>query len=158
MSNADRTQSLDAWEIVDAADGRRWLGCVEEKVEVDGIVRKVRFSKSLEYWPLATTAIAVPQMQQPNPLAMRQQAPQMGLAIQNVQSDASTFSPPLGQAHLPPWTLYNPAGSVACKDLSPIIRDSLLKGVQGIEAAIEKALHDLKRTNAAGSALKLVDS
>ena len=139
---AERTNSLEGWWIIDSVDGRRWCGLVLKRE--DGFVH---FAKCLEFWPLSITAVVVPQMPASSILGKGPQGPQ--LAIQNVQSDASLFSPPCGIVGMPPWRVKE-AGGCACLDLPAEFRDSLLKSIQSIEKAIDQALVDAKRAQIRG--------
>ena len=138
---SERTKSVEGWVLVDAADGRRWLGLVSKDDSVDG---KIVFLKALELWPYSTSAVVVPVMDQASVISKRQ--PQASLSIQNVASDACAFATPMKLPFMAPWTIYAPAGSCPATAYPKELQDVLLGIIHQIEEGCEKLLRDMNRT------------
>jgi hypothetical protein len=131
--------SLEGWEIVDAAGGRRYIGLVEdEKVDAHG-VHWVTLSKCVEMNPVNSNAILVPMGGGPMG---------GGVDIKFFTSDAGSFMPPMSIPCLPRWTVQKVGGALV-KDMPGIWRDGLLKALQGLEARQKGMVKDAERGKAA---------
>lgn len=140
----ERTKSLEGWEIIDTVDGKRWLGQVVHVEAIPGTpYERVRFSKCLEFFPLTSTALALPKQ---DARAMLGGGPQMPvIEVKHYQSGADIFTVPLNVNELPPWTVTR-CGGVKVSDLDAMFQENLLKNIQNIEGAIAKRMRDLKRS------------
>jgi len=141
---SERTTSVEGWEIVDAADGRRWLGHVTDRK--DGMVQ---FDKALEAWPYATTAVVVPVAAPMVPaiLSGKRAEPQAQLGIQNVLSAPCDFSTPMKLPFIPPWTVYGVVAGCPLSAYPKELQQTFLSIIQDVENKCAQANKDAARVS-----------